>query len=182
MEQPLLSKISIGTGADNSHDTEAYDPIISWNKIIEKQFGELAPYMKIFASHSQHLEMNWDKTGPYDDPEFYEKAHQAVLDTKEGKIFDFTELNEMINKMINAAETLFNKLPNDILNESQLMLGQFKRIANADLVAMKSLKNNKLDSELKKLRQEIKNNENKAMISEFCAVLFIDEVLQLYGE
>ena len=61
MEQPLLSKISIGTGADYAHDTELYDPIISWNKIIEKQFGELAPYMKIFTSHSHHLEMNWVK-------------------------------------------------------------------------------------------------------------------------
>ena len=182
MEQPLLSKISIGTGADYAHDTELYDPIISWNKIIEKQFGELAPYMKIFARHSQHMEMNWGKTGPADAPEFYEKAHQAVLDTKKGKIFDFTELNEMINKMINAAEILLDKLPNDILNESQLMLEQFKRIANADLVAMQSLKNNKLDSELKNLRQVIKDNENKAMISEFCAVLFIDEVLQLFGE
>ena len=41
MEQLLLSKISIGTGADYAHDTELYDPMISWNKIIEKQFGEL---------------------------------------------------------------------------------------------------------------------------------------------
>ena len=60
------------------------------------------------------------------------------------------------------------------------MLEQFKRIANADRVAAQSLKNNKLDSELKNLRQEIKVNESKAMVSEFSAVLFIDEVIQLY--
>ena len=82
--------------------------------------------MKIFTSHSQHLEMNWGKTGPADAPEFYEKSHQAILDNKERKIFDFMELNEIINKMNNAAETLLNKLPNDILNESQLMWEQLK--------------------------------------------------------
>ena len=182
MEQPLLSKLSIGTGADYALSTDTYDPITSWNKVMEKQFGDLAPEMKIFASHSQHMEFLWGKTGPPDAPEFYAKAHQAVLDTKKGKTVDFTELNEMINDMINSANILLEKLPKAILNEAQLMLEQFKRIANADLVAMQSLKNNKLDSELKNLRHEIKNNENKAMISEFSAVLFIDEVLQLYEQ
>ena len=46
------------------------------------------------------------------------------------------------------------------------MLEQFKRIAIADRVAAQSLKNNKLDSELKNLRQEFKDNESKAMVSE----------------
>ena len=182
MKQPLLSKISIGTGADYALSTDTYDPISSWNKVIEKQFGDLAPEMKIFARHSQHMEIHNLKTGPPDAPEFYEKAHQAVLDTKEGKTVDFNELNEMINKMINSADILLSKLPKNILNEAQLMLEQFKRVANADLVAMNSLKNNKLDSELKNLRQEIKNHENQAVVSEFCAVLFIDEVIQLYEE
>ena len=182
MEQPLLSKISIGTGADYALSTDTYDPYTSWNNVIEKQYGELAPEMKIFASHSQHMEYNWAKTGPADAPEFYELAHKAVLSTKEGKTFDFTELNQKINDMINAANTLLAKLPSDILNEAQLFLEQFKRISNADLVAMKCLKNNALDPQLATLRQEIKNNEKRALISELSAVLFIDEVLQLYGQ
>ena len=182
MEQPLLSKISIATGADYALSTDTYDPVTSWNNAIEKQYGDLAPQMKIFASHSQHMEYNWAKTGPADAPEFYEKAHQAVLDTKEGKTIDFTELNQMIDDMINAAETLLEKLPSDILNEALPMLEQFQRIANADLVAMQSLKNNKLDPKLSNLRQEIKNNEKRALISELSAVLFIDEVLQLYEQ
>ena len=182
MEQPLLSKISIGTGADYALSTDTYDPIISWNNVIEKQFGELAPYMKIFASHSQHMEYSWAKTGPADAPEFYAKAHQAVLDTKEGKTYDFTELNQMINDMITASKILLEQLPSDILNEALLMLEQFQRISNADLVAMKSLQNNKLDPQLSTLRQEIRNNETRALISELSAVLFIDEVLQLYGQ
>ena len=164
MEQPLLSKISIGTGADYALSTDTYDSVVSWNKIIEKQFGDLAPAMKIFASHSQHMENSWAKCGPADAPEFYAKAHQAVLDTKEGKIIDFTELNNLIDEMENAANTLLEKLPSDILNECVLMLKQFKRIVNADKVAAQSLK----------------NNESKAMVSEFSAVLFIDEVIQLY--
>ena len=80
MEQPLLSKISIGTGADYAISTEDYNPTTSWNKVIEKQFGDLAPYIKIFASHSQHMQFNSAICGPADAPEFYEKAHQAVLD------------------------------------------------------------------------------------------------------
>ena len=96
MEQPLLSKISIGTGAYYALSTDTYDSIASRNKIIEKQFGGLAPAMKVFASHSQHLENSWAKCGPADAPEFYAKAHQAVLYTKEGKTVDFTELNKFI--------------------------------------------------------------------------------------
>ena len=78
-----------------------------------------------------------------------------------------------------SANILLGKLPSDILNECKLMLEQFKRIAIADRVAAQSLKNNKLDSKLKNLRQEIKTNESKAMVSEFSAVLFIDEVIRL---
>ena len=180
MEQPLLSKISIGTGADYALSTDTYDSLASWNKIIEKQYGDLAPAMKVFATHSQHMQNSWAKCGPADGPEFYSKAHQAVLDTKEGKPVDFTEINNLIDEMENSANILLEKLPSDILNECKLMLEQFKRIANADRVAAQSLKNNKLDSELKNLRQEIKVNESKAVVSEFSAVLFIDEVIQLY--
>jgi len=180
MEQPLLSKISIGTGADYALATDTYDSVASWNKVIEKQFGDLAPYMKVFATHSQHMEVNSAISGPPDAPEFYAKAHQAVLDTKDGKVVDFTELNNLIDEMENSANILLEKLPSDILNECKLMLEQFKRIANADKVATLSLKNNKLEPELKNLRQEIKNNESKARVSEFSAVLYIDEVIQLY--
>ena len=180
MEQPLLSKISIGTGADYALATDTYDSVSSWNKVIEKQFGDLAPYMKVFATHSQHMEVNSAISGPADAPEFYAKAHQAVLDTKDGKVVDFTELNNLIDEMENSANILLEKLPSDILNECKLMLEQFRRIANADRVAAQSLKNNKLDSELKNLRKEIKVNESKAKVSEFSAVRFIDEVIQLY--
>ena len=66
------------------------------------------------------------------------------------------------------------------MNECKVMLEQFKRITNADRVATQCLKNNQLDPELKTLRQEIKEHESTAMISEFSALLYIDEVIQLY--
>ena len=75
MEQPLLSKLSMATGAEYALDTENYDSVASWNRIIEKQFGELAPAMKVFASHSQHMQNSWAKCGPPDAPEFYATGH-----------------------------------------------------------------------------------------------------------
>jgi hyaluronoglucosaminidase len=182
MQQPILSKISLGTGADYALSTSTYNPIISWNKIIEKQFGNLAHPMKIFASHSQHMEFSSAKCGPPDAPEFYEIAHQAILEIKKGKNYDFTELNEMIDDMIDSVIILLEKLPNNILKESQSNLEQFHRIAIADLIAVHSLKKNKMDSELKNLRKEIKDNESNGIISEFSAVLFIDEVIQFFEQ
>ena len=112
--------------------------------------------MKVFASHSQHMEFLSSISDPADAPEFYAKGHQVVLDTKEGKTVDFTELNKLINEMENSDNTLLEKLPNDILNECKLMLEQFKRIAIDERVAAQSLKNNKLDLELKNLDKKLK--------------------------
>ena len=112
--------------------------------------------MKVFASPSEHMEFHFSISGPADAPEFYAKGHQAVLDTKEGKTVDFTELNKLIDEMENSDNALLEKLPNDILNECKLMLEQFKRIAIDERVAAQSLKNNKLDSELKNLDKKLK--------------------------
>ena len=181
MEQPLLSKIAMATGSDYAHATDTYDSLTSWNKVLEKQFGDLAPYMKVFATHSQHMENSWAKCGPADAPEFYAKGHQAIEATKAGTSYDFTELEIMIDEMIEAAKILLEKLPSDILNESQIMLQQFQRIANADKVAALSLKNKKIDPTLKTLREEIESYHNKARVSEFSALLFLDEVIEYFG-
>ena len=55
--------------------------------------------MKVFASHSQHMQNSWAKCGPPDAPEFYATGHQAILDTKDGKTVDFTDLDNYINEM-----------------------------------------------------------------------------------
>lgn len=181
MEQPLLSKLSMATGAEYALGTDTYDSLASWDRIIKKQFGDLAPYMKVFASHSQHMENSWAKCGPPDAPEFYEKGHNAILATKEGTTYDFTDLDNLVEEMILSAEMLLKNLPADILNECQIMLEQFQRISNADKVAIESLKNKKIDPELKSLREVIKSYENRAVVSEFSALKFLDEVIDLLG-
>ena len=82
--------------------------------------------------------------------------------------------------MENSANILLQGLPDEILAECKLQLEQFKRIINADKIAVKSLQNLKLDNELKSLRSEIFKHENEALISEKSAVKFIDEVLNLF--
>ena len=165
MEQPLLSKISIGTGADYALSKDIYNSIISWNKVIDKQFDDYLCYESICFSFRTH-----------GIPFFYFrpsrcswilcKRSSSSFRYKRRETVDFTELNKLIDEIENSDNTLLEKLPNDILNECKLMLEQFKRIAIADRVAAQSLKNNKLDSELKNLRQEFKDNESKAMVSE----------------
>lgn len=179
MQQPLLSKIAIASGAEYALSPSIYEPNKSWNKIIEKQFGDLAKDMKIFASHSQHMKTTNAKIGPPDGVEFYYKTHKAISDIKNGKKVDFTEINGLINEMENAANNLLEKLPKNILNECELMLKQFKRIAKADRIAVKSLIDGKSDMELRTLRKEIHDFEKKVLVSELSAVLFIDEAIEL---
>ena len=180
MRQIQLSKIAIATGAKYSLSPKTYNANNSWNKAIEEQFKELAPAMKIFAIHSRHFENSWAFIGPDDGPEFYAETHQVILDTKSKKKVDFSKLLSLINKMEKSANILLQYLPIEILAECKLQLEQFKRIINADKIAVKSLQNLKLDNELKSLRSEIFKHENEALISEKSAVKFIDEVLNLF--
>ena len=181
MIQPLLSKIAIATGAEYALSPSTYEPIKSWNKVIEKQFGDLAKDMKIFASHSQYMKTTKVKIGPPDGVEFYNKTHKVISDIKNGKKIDFNEINGLINEMENAANNLLEKLPKNILNECELMLKQFKRITQGDKIAVKSLMDGKLYTELKNMRKEIHDFEKKVLVSEFSAVLFIDEVIKMFG-
>ena len=179
MQQVQLSKIALATGAQYSYSPTTYDANKSWNNAIEEQFEDNAQAMKIFANHSRHLENSWANSGPQDAPEFYEEAHQAVLSTKAKKNFDFSKLIMLIDEMDKSADILLNNLESKILSECKLQLEQFKRIINADKVAVKSLQNRKLDPDLKVLRKSINKYELKAILSERSAVKFIDEVLDL---
>ena len=182
MEQVQLSKIALATGAEYAMSPDKYDSDDSWNRVIEEQFGELSSAMKVFALHSRHMENSWAKVGPPDGPEFYEKAHQAVIDTRDKILYDFTKVLNLIDEMENSAIILLEKLPSNILDECKPQIRQFQRIAYADRIAVKSLQDLKLDPELKTLRQDISNHENEAVISEESAVKFIDEVLELFSK
>ena len=179
MGQVQLSKIALSTGAEYSNSPETYNSDQSWNKVIETQFGEIAPAMKVFATHSRHMENSWAKVGPPDAPEFYEEAHQAVLDTRDKKSKDFSTLIALIDEMENSANILLKNLPSEILSECKEQLEQFQRIIDADRVAVKCLQEGQLDSELKSLRKKISKYEDKAILSEQSAIKFIDEVIDI---
>ena len=182
MRQPHLSKISLATGADYSYNPKNYNPEKSWNNAIEKQFGKNAEAMKIFASHSRYMNnRNKSQVGPPDAPEFYQTGHQAILDTKLNKNFNFSLIIEMIDEMEKSADILLQNLEPKILSECKFQLEQFKRIIKADRIAVKSLQEGKLDKNLKHLRKIIEDYKSQAIISEQSAVKFIDEVIELFN-
>ena len=180
MGEVQLSKIALETGAEYSLSPETYNSEESWNRVLKNQFGKLAPAMKVFASHSRHMENSWANVGPADSPEFYELGHQAVLDTINKKQINFIPIISFIHEMEASANTLLEKLPSEILSECKKHLEQFKRIINADKLAVKSLYDLKLDPNLNILREDIKNHESEAILSEKSAIKFIDEVLDLF--
>ncbi len=180
MGQPILSRIALATGAEYANSPALYDAKKSWNKAIDEQFGELAPAMKIFADHSQHMENSWAKVGAADAEEFNTLAYLAVANTRAKKAFDFSRLEKLIDDMENSADTLLENLSPEILAECKPQLEQFKIIAQADRIAVESLKSGSLDPNLKVLREEIKKNSVTALVSEKTAVKFIDDVLAFF--
>ena len=179
MNQPLLSRIALATGADYANNPANYNPETSWDKVIKNQFGELAPAMKVFAEHSQHMENSWAKVGAADGRNFHTLAYLVLYNFKAGKQVDYSAIEKEIDLMESAADTLLKKLPAEILSECKPQLEQFKKISTADRLAVQCLKNKKLDTKLKTLREEIKSAESKAILSEQSAVKFIDDVISL---
>ena len=179
MEQFQLSKIALATGAEYSYSPQKYDANISWDRVLKYQFKKIAPAMKVFASHSRHMENSWASIGPSDGPEFYEEAHQVVINANSSKKVDFSKLNKLINEMENSANILLKYLPPKILAECKLQIEQFKRIIKADRVAIKSLQDKKFVYELISMKHNISLYENEAIISEKSALKFIDEVIDL---
>ena len=179
MNQPLLSRIALSTGADYANNPANYDAEKSWNKALNEQFGELAPAMKIFAEHSQHMENSWAKVGAADGRTFNTLAYLVLNAIRNGRTADFSSLEKEIDSMENATNILLENLPENILSECKLQLQQFDRIIQADKVAVKSLRDGKLDSRLKALREEISKYEPTAILSEKSALQFIDDTINL---
>ena len=179
MSQYQLSKIALTTGADYANAPESYDAEISWNKNIEMQYGRVADAMKIFASHSRHMENSWAKCGPVDAPEFEAAAQFIISSARTGRSYNPDELSRMIDNMEKAADILLENLTPQYLAECKPQLEQFKRIAQADRLALKSLQNRSLDPQLKPLREEITKNEPTAILSEKAALKFIDDTINL---
>ena len=179
MSQYQLSKISLATGAEYANAPEIYNAEISWDKNIERQYGRVADAMKIFALHSRHMENSWAKVGAADAPDFENLAQLAISLTGRNYSYDFSELSKMVEDMESAADILLKNLTPEYLKECKPQLEQFKRIAQADKLAIKSLQNKKLDPKLKNLREEIAKYENSAILSEKAALKFIDDTINL---
>ena len=182
MEQVQLSKIALATGAIYANNPATYDAEQAWDKVLREQFGTLAPAMKIFAEHSRHMENSWAKVGPPDAIEFATLAHNLLYDMGKKSFVDFKPLEQKIDETARAVELLLRRLPRKYLAECKPQLEQLKRIANADKVALESLKAGRLDPTLKILREEIAANEKQAVISEEAARKFIDEVINFFDE
>lgn len=180
MAQVQMSKIALATGAIYSNNPATYDKEQTWNKVLREQFGTLAPAMKIFAEHSQHMENSWAKVGAPDAIEFDTAAHNLLYDMGKKSFIDFKPLEQKINETERAANLLLKRLPQKYLAECKPQLEQLKRIANADRVALESLKAGQLDPTLIILREEITANEKQAVISEESARKFIDDVIKFF--
>lgn len=182
MEQVQLSKIALATGAIYANNPATYDAEQAWDKVLREQFGTLAPAMKIFAEHSRHMENSWAKVGSPDAIEFATLAHNLIYDMGKKSFVDFKPLEQKINETARAVDLLLRRLPKKYLAECKPQLEQLKRIANADKVALESLKAGRLDPTLKILREEIAANEKQAVISEESARKFIDDVIKFFDE
>lgn len=171
MEQVQLSKIALATGAVYANNPAIYESAQAWDKVLNEQFGNLAPQMKIFAEHSRHMENSWAKVGAEDAPEFATAAYLALKEK------DFYPLERQIDNTERAVNILLKRLPQKFLAECKPQLEQLKRIVQADRIALESLKAGQLDTRLKSLREEIADNEQQAVISEEAGRKFIDDVL-----
>ena len=182
MQQVQLSKIALGTGAIYANNPATYDAEQAWNKVLNAQFGSLAPAMKTFAEHSRHMENSWAKVGPVDAPEFETAAMLVMHAIRKKTSPDFSSLERMINETELATDVLLKRLSQKYLAECKPQLEQLKRIAHADKIALASLKAGRLDAQLRGLREEIAAQEKFAIISEAAGRKFIDDVLNYFDE
>ena len=182
MGQVQMSKISLATGAIYANNPAIYDADAAWNKVINAQFGNLAPAMKTFAEHSRHMENSWAKVGPADAPEFQIAAKIIISDANRNLQPDFSAIEQMLDNMDLSVEILLTRLPKNFLDECRPQIEQLKRLARADRLAIESLKAGKLDPQLKILREEISVNEKQAIISELAARKFIDDVIKFFDD
>lgn len=182
MGQVQLSKIALATGAIYANNPAIYDAEQAWDKVLAEQFGTLAPQMKIFASHSRHMENSWAKVGAPDAIEFATAATLLMNDMGKKTFLNFAPLEKQINSTERAVNILLKKLPKKFLAECKPQLEQLKRTVQADKVALESLKSGQLDPRLRVLREEIAANEKLAIVSEEAGRKFIDDVLKFFDE
>lgn len=188
MEHAELSKISLATGADYAWNTAAYDYEKSFAAAIDELYGNLAPYMYTFANHSTRLVAGWASTGRADAP-----AVRELMDTTMKKVArgedatkEIDALNQEFDQMIQAADTLKEKLPAEELSHCSGNLDKLKALGENDKVALELFveKNaaerdeEKVQALTEQLNQKMSSLQSGKLVSEQTALAFIKEVLE----
>ena len=185
MEHAELSKIALSTGADYSWNTSKYDYQESWKKSIEMIYGDLAPYMITFADHSSRMEASWASTGRGDAPEVRQTMDELLRKIVKGQdvTTEIEILNKEFNSMIEAADVLKKKLPDNILSHCRENLDKLKLLGENDKLALDYLiaKRDKNTSEVERLEALLRGNlsslNSGKKLSEKTALSFITEAL-----
>lgn len=187
MKYEGLSKIALATGADLASGPAHYDADASWQNAIADQYGNLAPAMQAFADHSTHLENSWADIGRADAPQMRKDIDGllAALDQDAPapvKLQRLHTLDDDLARLQAAIETLQNHLDSATLQECQPQLMQLDRIAAADRLALKILRQQIAGNPsdlvpIEAARQDIIAHEQEARISDNVARAFLDEIL-----
>ena len=186
MEHAELSKITLATGADYSWNTSEYDYQESWKKAIEMMYGDLAPYMITFANHSSRMEASWASTGRGDAPEVRQTMDDLLRKIVKGQdvTTEIEILNKEFNDMIEAADVLKEKLPDNVLSHCSENLDKLKLLGENDKLALDYLiaKRDKNTEEIERLEALLNDNlsslNSGKKLSEKTALAFITEALE----
>lgn len=182
MEHANLSKIALGTGADFSWNTQAYDEDQSWYKVLSHLYGDLAPEMKIFSEHSSRMNKAWD-VGRLEAQELQEDIlkYWTSVGADEGIDLTSERLNKQFDAMSQAAEKLLKELPANIIAESK---GNIEKLGLLGRTAKKALEMNLAEASgdtesFNRLKKEVQGSGYKSgkELSEKVVVAFIDEAL-----
>ncbi|GHI01127.1 beta-N-acetylglucosaminidase domain-containing protein [Neobacillus kokaensis] len=185
MEHANLSKISLATGADYSWNPSNYDADRSWNRSIEYLFHDLAPEMKTFANHSSRMTGSWS-IGRGDAENVRETIDQFWF--KLSKRQDTTQAINLLSKefadMVQAADTLKEELPQEILSEASASLNKLKLLGENDQLALEMVlaKRDKETDKYNELKSKIEASlpvlTSGNRVSEETALAFIKEALE----
>ncbi|MFJ7727439.1 beta-N-acetylglucosaminidase domain-containing protein [Neobacillus sp. NPDC097160] len=185
MEHADLSKISLATGADYSWNTSNYDSDRSWNRSIELLFNDLAPEMKTFANHSSRMTGSWS-IGRGDAVNVRKTMDQfwSKLSKRQDTTQEINLLTKEFAEMVQAANTLKEELPPEILSEALASLNKLKLLGENDQLALEMVlaKRNTETEKYNELKNKIEaslpalNGGNR--VSEETALAFIKEALE----
>ncbi|QCJ44459.1 PKD domain-containing protein [Bacillus sp. S3] len=185
MEHADLSKISLATGADYSWNTSNYDSDRSWNRSIELLFNDLAPEMKTFANHSSRMTGSWS-IGRGDAVNVRKTMDQfwSKLSKRQDTTQEINLLTKEFVEMVQAANTLKEELPPEILSEALASLNKLKLLGENDQLALEMVlaKRNTETEKYNELKKKIEANlpalNGGNRVSEETALAFIKEALE----